>query len=338
MIKQNFKYNVTKLSVNEWNKIIDSFSDANIYQTIEFTKHSKGGENYEHFIVKENDSIVSAVIVRLKIIPIIERGIAYIRFGPMWQLKSAEKSPSILETTLQLLYEEYAVKRKLVLRIVSNLTLERDQELIKIHHKIGFKEIGEKSKSIYLDLTQSEQTIREKFRKKWRYRLKQAEKKNLEVIVGSDEKLYNDFLTLYNAMHKRKKFKEFVDVKEFKKINSELTSDKKFAILICRKDNVLLSAMIISTIGNTGIYLLGGSSKEGLKASASYLLQWKTITLLKEKNIKIYDLGGIDKKENPGVFTFKSGLGGEIITHISALEIYKSKLSKFIISVAEKIK
>jgi lipid II:glycine glycyltransferase (peptidoglycan interpeptide bridge formation enzyme) len=40
-------------------------------------------------------------------------------------------------------------------------------------------------------------------------------------------------------------------------------------------------------------------------------LQWNTIVRAKSRGIRYYDLGGIDAVANPGVYHFKSGLGGD---------------------------
>ena len=139
-------------------------------------------------------------------------------------------------------------------------------------------------------------------------------------------------------MHTRKNFDENVNVESFRQINNELTSNLKLQIFICSINDEPLSAMVTSVIGKTGIYLLGGTSKKGLELSSSYLLQWEVIKWMKAHGLTQYDLGGIDKEENPGVYTFKSGMGGEEISYLSGLEASENWLSKLILKVAEKVR
>jgi lipid II:glycine glycyltransferase (peptidoglycan interpeptide bridge formation enzyme) len=137
-------------------------------------------------------------------------------------------------------------------------------------------------------------------------------------------------------MHSRKNFDENVNIESFRQINNELEHDLKLQIFICSLDGKPLSAMVTSVIGKTGIYLLGGTSKKGLELSSSYLLQWEVIKWMKAHGINNYDLGGIDKEENPGVYTFKSGMGGDEISYLSGFESSVDGISKLILKVAGK--
>ncbi len=71
-----------------------------------------------------------------------------------------------------------------------------------------------------------------------------------------------------------------------------------------------VAAHVSSMLGDTCIYLLGATGEVGRKTKAAYLLQWHAATLAKEHGAHWFDLGGIDPEANPGVYHFKSGLGG----------------------------
>jgi lipid II:glycine glycyltransferase (peptidoglycan interpeptide bridge formation enzyme) len=84
-------------------------------------------------------------------------------------------------------------------------------------------------------------------------------------------------------------------------------------------------------MGDSGIYLLGATSDDGLNARGAYLLQWTMIQWLKENGFKWYDLGGIDPQGNPGVYSFKKGLSGADMSHISAFALCNSVLSSAVV-------
>lgn len=337
MTTTELKYSVQKIDVIKWDNILRSFDDASLYQTEAFTKFSVGGNNIEQFTMYQNELILSAALVRVKTIPILNRGVAYIRWAPLWQRSNSPKDISVFEKAIKFLYEEYVIKRKLTLRIMSNLDND-DNNITNIIKQNKYEFLEGKGKSILVDISKDEDEIRSSFRKKWRYSLRQAEKKELEIRVGTDEFLFNEFLDIYKQMHSRKNFTEFVNVESFQEMNKLLSEKNKMRIFICSLNGETLSAMVTSVIGNTGIYLLGGTTLKGLELSSSYLLQWEVIKWMKKHGIENYDLGGIDKEENPGVYTFKSGMGGKEITYVSGFEASKSFVSKSILDIAQKLK
>ena len=326
----NFKYSVSSIESTHWNSILDQFPDATIYQTEPFSRYSIGGKNLEQFLMFEKSEIVAGAIVRIKKIPMINRGAAYIRWGPL----HLNNDPDILISCLKFLNHEYAEKRNLLLRIMSN-KIDSVDNSYSVFQNAGFKKYVNGNDSIIIDLTNDENTLRAGLRKKWRYSLKQAENNDLSVEIGSSENHFDTFHRLYKEMHSRKKFDEFVNISSFKKINFELEDNKKLKIFICKFNSEPVSAIVLSGIGKTGIYLLGGSSNNGLKVGASYFLQWQAIIWLKENGFAFYDLGGIDKSNNPGVYTFKSGMGGREITSLGGFQACKSIASKAIVKLGE---
>jgi len=82
-------------------------------------------------------------------------------------------------------------------------------------------------------------------------------------------------------------------------------------VLLCSSEDRQLSAgLVISAMGDTGIYLFGATNELGMKNGASYMLQWHAIQYLKEVGIARYNLHGINPETNPGTYHFKAGLCG----------------------------
>ena len=99
-----------------------------------------------------------------------------------------------------------------------------------------------------------------------------------------------------------------------------------------------MPALVYSITGNSGIYLLGASNMEGRRLRSAYLLQWKVIEQLKQQGMRYYDLGGIDPDANPGVYDFKSGLGGKEVSHIGRYEACRNPLSRVAVNLTEKFR
>ena len=318
----HFNYEVKHLSEEEWIKIIQPFEDANIYQTVAFGKHSKGGDKLEHFILKEDGKIIAVAQVRISLAPLIKRGIAYIRWGPLWKLKNEESKFSKLEVVLRELRNEYVIKRRLKLRIFPECYEKDNDFLLSIYKKTRFK-LNKKyrnKKTIILDIKPPMEEIRSNFKSKWRNRLKKSEQNNFEIISGHNDNLFEKFFEIYNQMHEFKHFKEHIDINSFKLIQNDLPENHKMKIFLAESDGQPAAALVGSSIGNTGICLLAASNKLGRQLSASYLLHIRMIEWLKRMGCSYYDLGGIDPVDNPGGYRFKSGFNGKEVTFIGAFD------------------
>jgi len=322
-----------------WNNSLGEFEDANIYQTWNFAALAQNEKIVKHLAVYVNQNLISLVQVRIRTVPILNRGIAYIFNGPVWQKINQENSIEILSDIFGALRQKFVVNQKLLLRINPYIFSDKISNLDFIEN-IKFKRVEKinqyQTLVLYLDKDLDE--IRKSFKQKWRNCLNRSEKNDLEMIEGNDPELYKDFLNIYNQMIRRKKFKEFVNPYRMGKMNEELNDEYKLKIFIAYKDKLPVASIIGSAIGNTGIYLLGASNEIGMKNKGSYLLQWEMIKWLKQRGCQRYDLGGINLDDNPGVYHFKSGITDQEVLGMGTYESYNGWLSKRIVSFAEFIK
>lgn len=322
-----------------WQDSLKEFEDANLYQTWNFATLAQNEKTVKHLALYANQNLIGLVQVRVRTVQILKRGIAYILNGPIWQKKNQENNIQILSDILAALREEFVVNQKLLLRIKPYVFSDKISNFDFIEN-LGFKRL-EKVRQyqtfvLYLDKDLDE--LRKSFKQKWRNCLNQSERNGLEIREGNDQELFNEFLGIYNQMMARKKFKQYVDPNKMGKVNEELDDVYKMKIIIAYKDNLPITCIIGTAIGNTGIYLLGASNETGMKHKASYLLQWEMIKWLKQKGCQRYDLGGINLDDNPGVYHFKSGITNQEVLGMGTYETYNSKLSKRIVSLGESVR
>lgn len=322
-----------------WHRSMQEFEDANIYQTWNFALVVQNEKKVKHFAIYSNQNLIGLANVRIRTMPIINRGIAYILNGPLWQKRNQENNIQILSDIFTALREEFVVKQQLVLRIQPYIFSDIIPNLDLIEN-LGFTRLNKirAYQTLVLYLNKELDEIRKNFKQKWRNCLNQSERNDLEICEGNDQQLYSVFLQLYDQMIARKKFKEFVDPYKMGKINDTLDDEYKKKIFIAYKDKLPVASIVGSVIGNTGIYLLGASNEIGMQTKASYLLQWEMIKWLKKRGCQRYDLGGIDKDDNPGGFHFKSGITDREVFGMGTYETFNNKLSKRIVSFGETIK
>lgn len=308
-----YQVEVSRMSRQAWDGLLDEFQDANFYQTWAYGAVSWGESSLNHLVVRKAGIAIGAAQVRLIKIPVIGRGVAYIRWGPVVR-RTTGADPKALRVTLEAIQQEFARRRRLYVRIVP-ASFQQDTEgqaFSTICSELGFQVETEAAvyRTIRVDLTPSVEAIRKRLDGKWRNQLNAAERNGLTVLEGTGDELYDKFVRIYEEMMARKQFDTTVDVAEFGRIQRALSDSKKMLVLICEKDGVPMAGLTSTGVGDTGIYLLGATSNEGMKFKGSYLLQWRMMQWLKERGCRWYDLGGINPDRNPGVYHFKTGFGG----------------------------
>jgi lipid II:glycine glycyltransferase (peptidoglycan interpeptide bridge formation enzyme) len=243
---------------------------------------------------------------------------------------------------LQTLRREYVGRRGLLLRLLPNIFREDSfaAEYLSFCSRHGLALVTDTAayRTVRVDLAPSPERIRKAFDGKWRNQLNAAERNGLAMAEGTSDRLYVQFLALYGEMMARKQFDTTVNPEEFHRIQKRLPEQHKMLIMISAKDGVPQAGLVAAPLGETGIYLLGATSNDGMKSKGSYLLQWRMMNWLKERGCRWYDLGGINPQTNPGVYHFKRGLGGEEVTGLGRLELRSNWLSSRCVLAAEKLR
>jgi hypothetical protein len=303
-----------------WGGVLSSFADASIYQTWAYGSVRWGAGCLSHLVLRRGGRIAAAAQVRIIRMPVLPTGVAYLRWGPLFQPKGAPPDSRVLGKMLECLREEYCRRRGLVLQVIPQVLPEsaRDTDYAETVARCGFRPHPglPPYRTIMVDLEPGEEVIRKRLDQKWRNQLNASEKKGLEIQVTADRSAYQEFLRLYEIMRAAKRFDSNVDVGEFGRIQDKLAADEKMTMFLARKDGEVVGALVCSLMGDTAIYLLGATNERARDLKASYFLHWQAMMWLKRHGALHYDLGGIDPAENPGGHHFKSGFGGMDVMQI----------------------
>jgi len=338
----NTSDHVQLIDQQEWEALARQFDDYNYQQTWAFGQRAAERLNAdsENIAIRSGDDVIGIANVRIKSLPLLPMGIAYINGGPVI-LKSGPQIDTaiIFRRCLAALKREYVDRRRMVLRIICPIA---DEELIAEENnefeKQGFKPSTSARfyRTMIIDVENDQESLRKNLAQKWRNCLNRAEKNDLKVLRGTGDELFEKFETLFNELRERKWFEVDMGVEYFRKLQRELSEDEKFIVHIAEADGKPVAGHIGSFIGGTAVYLLGASTDSGNKLKASYLLQWQVMMHAKESGCRYYDLGGIDPDGNPGVFRFKDRMGGVDLTAAGPFEAGTPVLGR-LISSAEKL-
>jgi hypothetical protein len=335
-----FEYSVEidKAMPSQWDEYLALFDDASIYQTWAYGAVSWGEKNLSHLVLKQNGKVVGLAQLRIVRVPLLPAGIAYLRWGPLYRLAGEKSGASALSHILAAIKKEYATRRGLLVRIVPNV-FEKDPEapgFASACSSAGFAPIksARTYRTLRLNLSAPLDRIRKGLDQKWRNQLNGASRNNLTITEGTSDALFNSFLSAYRDLRSRKRFDSTVSADGFRRIQKELTQRGRMLVLLAEKDGELQAGFVGSVFGDTGIYLLGATTAAGMKSKASYLLQWRFLEILKSKNCRWYDLGGVNPETNPGVYHFKCGLGGENDCLVTKRDVGTTLLNSYIAKVA----
>ncbi len=335
----DFRVEIDNICKNEWISNLKLFKDASVIQTWDFAEITSKSQFgcVSRLVLYRGKKVAAMVQVRIVALPFIPAGIAYVIYGPLWKRFGEKEDFKVFKAVLKALYQEYAVQRKLFLRIQPNIIYRENQEINEILSELGFKNSknSKKYRTIYLDVTRSLLKIRMGFRKKWRQNLNRSDKKPIEIKIGSTQKEYDDLIEVYSEMLDQKKIISEVNTVLWEKILRKLPYIEKPNLIMGYYKSQPVAGMIISNIGEIGFPILAATNKIGRKRYGSYPIFWMAIKWLKESECKQFDLGGIDPENVPSTYYFKRGLGGREATFISPFEACINPLSLVIVSLAE---
>jgi lipid II:glycine glycyltransferase (peptidoglycan interpeptide bridge formation enzyme) len=339
MLDSAWQVEVDRVTAAEWWLMLDLFDDANLYQTWSYGAVRWREKNLSHLVLKRGGEVLGIAQLRIVRPTSLKFGMAYLRWGPLYQRRGRPVDPEIPKILARALEEEYVGKRKLFLRILPNVFANTSYSRSFLDAFAPFKAESLKKDNTYrtflVDLAPSLEELRKRLDPKWRNKLSGAEKNGLEVVqedsTAGGEDLYTTFCQIYRQMRLRKSFETTVDVDEFGRIQQDLPERHRMKVLICKEKGKPVAGLVVSAMGNTAIYLLGATSDEGLKSKGAYLLQWTMMKWLKEQGIRWYDLGGIDPEVNPGVYSFKKGFSGADVTQLNPLVACDSLVSSAVV-------
>jgi len=166
----------------------------------------------------------------------------------------------------------------------------------------------------------------------WRHNLKRAQK-NSDLSICWPESRHNRLAALlrlddmHSALGVRKRFALPIFVNHMKDI---IADDHDFIICEALYKGEVVAVRIGYKCYRYMTDFLAASNEGGKNNYANYLLLWALITKCGELGLSFFECGGIDPSGNTGVYNFKKGLGGRLLT-LGPLWIYsQSKLLKLL--------
>ncbi len=333
-------FSISRVSRDEWYPLARQFQDYNYRHLWDF--NAACGElqstAVEYIKVQSQETVLGLASLRIKKLPVLGAGIAYIGGGPLTR-KGPSLDLEVLQQCLQSIKQEYANKRKLLLRISPPLVqLEDRQKVVAVYEELGCKRAKQlpEDRTILLDIRPPLETLRANFNSRWRRQLKKAEKNEFQITTGSSQELFQEFCDLYKSFINWKDFNVNLDANFHLRMHADIPEQDRYMISIARHAGEVVGGHIAGVNGDTAVYIFGASHPQMRDLRIGHFMHWDVMQKLKQRNIPWYDLGGIDPDDNPGVYEFKKGMGGVDLSAPGPFECDAAPMRNKALAVAER--
>jgi len=174
-------------------------------------------------------------------------------------------------------------------------------------------------RTFLLDLLQDPEERRRTLTGNWRHNLARAERRGATIELWDETKPADLIHAIYRETNSRNGLAETVCLADFDAMRTMLGKDFIVAVAV-GSDQRPCAMRGFGKLGDRAYDLIAGVSTAGRKDYSNYLLLWRLLELARQQGVRSYDLSGADNVRAPGVFNFKKGLGGRLVTWIGEWE------------------
>jgi hypothetical protein len=338
-----FAVEVDTIIEDQWSVMAQQFADANICQTWAYGVARSGLSNVSHLVLKRGIGVVGAVQARLAGLPALRLGLAYIRWGPLWKLRTGQEDAEVFRQMVRAIRNEYAIRRGLAVRLLPHLCDEEDAPHRKILEEEGYEPTRKRQpyRTILMDIRAPLDELERGLHPKWRKHLSRARKNNLEIVEGEEDSLFEALGAVYREMVQRKQFVSDADIRPYITTQQTLAPAEKMRVVLCKADGEVVAGALFSPLGDTAVDLFRATSNRGITTHGSYLVQWRVIEYLKQHGCLWYNLNGINPTKNPGGYQFKSqlaGKNGRDVRFLGPFDAYPNAALRLLMAAGEKLR
>lgn len=326
---------VNQANLAEYEAFVQSHPKGHFAQSVLWAKQ-KPAWTWQAILCRSADGKVKGSIAFLiRKMPIVRKKMLYACRGPVCDLDDRETFTELMSAAKELAKQEKAYVIKIDPDVPSSNT-----EFAKLLTDCGFvtRDTGKNFEAIqpkyvfrlYLN-GRSEEEILASFHQKWRYNIRLAEKKGVEIRLCGKE-MVPDFARIMVETGVRDNFATRPP-EYFSAMLDNLGEHCR--LYMAFHEGKPIAGTLAILYGDKVWYLYGASSNEHRNLMPNYLLQWNMIRWAIENNCRVYDFRGVSgdlSEDNPhyGLYRFKKGFNGEFTEFLGEYDYITNKLSYFI--------
>lgn len=317
-----------------YNKFVASHPKGHFLQLWEWGQVKKGmGWQPLPLILEEDGEIRAALLILKRKLPIpgLNKCIFYSPRGPVVDVDSEELARVLFDGARKAAKEHGAIFLKIDPDVVN-----KNEVFRYILEQCGFKknETGLNFEGVQpnfvfrLDITLSEVKLLENMHSKWRYNIRLAKKKGVEIRQAKGKQDLHSFYSILQETARRDNFL-IRGYEYFEWIWDYLVENDFAQIFLAEYEGQVIAATLALITGDKAWYLYGASSNRHRNVMPNYLIQWEMIRWARDRGCSIYDFRGVSgdlDESNPlyGLYRFKKGFSGEFTEFIGEWDLVYS--------------
>ena len=321
---------ITQDTLQEYEAFVQSHPKGNFAQSALWGKQKPAWIWKAVAVRDENGKIKGSMAVMIRKMPLVGRTLMYACRGPVCDLDDRDTFAQLLEGARALAKEYKSYVIKLDPDVPSSNT-----EFAGMLRSFGFqsKEGGKNFEAIQpryvfrLNVEgKTEEEVLAGFHQKWRYNIRVAQKKGVEVKICGKE-MVPAFAYLMLTTGVRDGF--VTRQPEYFAAMLDNLGEHCRLYMAFHEGQPIAGTLAIH-YGDKVWYLYGASSNEHRNLMPNYLLQWTMIQWAIETGCRIYDFRGVSgdvSEDNPlyGLYRFKKGFGGEFTEFVGEMDLVLNK-------------
>lgn len=326
---------VTNSSLAEYEAFVQSHPKGHFAQSSLWAKQ-KPAWRWKALVCRgENSRIKGSIAFLIRKMPIIHKNMLYACRGPVCDLDDRETFAELMQAAKELARSEKAYVIKIDPDVPSSDTafekMLTDNGFRSRHTGKNFEAIQPRYVfRLYLN-GRNEEEMLASFHQKWRYNIRLAVKKGVEVRICGKE-MVPDFTRIMVETGVRDNFATR-PAEYFAAMLDNLGEHAR--LYMAFHEGKPIAGTLAINYGDKVWYLYGASSNEHRNLMPNYLLQWNMICWAIESGSRVYDFRGVSgdvSEDNPhyGLYRFKQGFRGEFTEFVGEYDYVINKAAYFI--------
>ncbi|MEA3337156.1 MAG: peptidoglycan bridge formation glycyltransferase FemA/FemB family protein [Chloroflexota bacterium] len=312
----------------DWNRALLSLPAPHLLQTWQWGESkAQTGWSAHRILWQQDEQPRAAASLLVRQATTLPLKVAYVPKGPILDWSDA----SLADQVLADLQREARRLRVLFIKIDPDVSPESPEgrRLLKSLATRGWRFSNEQIQfrnTALVDLRPGEDELLAAMKSKWRYNIRLAERRGVEIRRGNLDDL-STFYSLYAETGQRDGF--IVRPYEYyahtwRTFLAPQDDDSPSAfLLLAEVDGDPIAGLMLFSFGEMAWYMYGASSSRHRKLMPNHRLQWEAMRLARQQGCRVYDLWGapdqLDETDPMwGVWRFKQGFGAQFSPHIGA--------------------
>jgi peptidoglycan pentaglycine glycine transferase (the first glycine) len=322
---------LTETAISNWNDYVAASPYGDVLQCLEWGELKKPDWRPLPLFVGSPDNPDAVALVLRRSIPRTGRCIFYVPRGPVLDWNDRDAARAIVEKI-----KAEAKRQRAILIKIDPAVPAATPGIADMLQELGFTPSPDADNSfggtqprfvMKLDISGTEEEVTARFHQKWRYNIRLAKKKGIEVkteCTRDDVKVFHD---IYRVTAERDGFTGR-PLGYFQKLWDVLVEKGLAKFFVTSYEGKPLSAAICFILGPQVWYVYGASSNEHRNLMPNHAMQWAMIEWARAQGCTVYDFRGVhDIKSDDGklldnlmdspdgLVRFKAGFGAQLVEY-----------------------